>query len=189
MTRSARAAMRTSISWAYRSCICRGCPFRCRRERKSGFLFPTIGNTSLQRPGALGPLLLEHRAERRLHVRADRVQPRRCRPRRRPALPHREPARRARLELSALRQVLRRQPQPRAASPTSADLPDDWRLTRQRRERERSVSTSRISPRARKAPAPPSSSAAPPSPTATSTGASTARRSNTRPSTTPSPSR
>ena len=45
-------------------------------ERKSGFLFPTLGHTDARRPAALGALLLEHRAERGPDLRAHRLQSR-----------------------------------------------------------------------------------------------------------------
>ena len=44
--RDRHRARRKSISWACRCCTCRGSPFPLSNERKSGFLFPSIGNTS-----------------------------------------------------------------------------------------------------------------------------------------------
>ncbi len=58
-------------------------------------VFRLIGNYLAQRPAARGAVLLEHRAEHGLHRPADRVQPARHRPRRRPPLPRPRAARRA----------------------------------------------------------------------------------------------
>ena len=142
-------------------------------ERKSGFLFPSIGNTPRRRLSARAAVLLEHRARTRTSPSSPTEYTQaRHRPRRRPALPHRAPARRARLELPAHDDVnagaaaaaCELQRRRRAAGRLAPDG--------RRRERQRHAATSRTSPRARKARARVPERAAPRSPTAASTGAS-----------------
>ena len=84
---SARAAAHAWISKACRSCICRGCPFRSAPSARAASC-SRARPFHPQRRAVRAALLLEHRAERGSHFRADVLQPARPRSRGRVALPH-----------------------------------------------------------------------------------------------------
>ncbi len=172
-----------STSWACRCCTCRGCRFRSSNERKSGFLFPSIGNTSSGGLQLSVPYYWNIAPNAGLHLRADRVHQARHRPRRRPALPDRQRSTASstgttcRTTATSARtpSARMRRSRSRVRLNDVAELPDDFRLTVERGERERHAvlrgllpgpgrGEHRVPERARRA-----------SPTATSTGASRRR--------------
>ena len=167
-TRSAPGATRRSTSWACRSCTCRGCRFRSATSARAASC-SRASATPPRRGAARGAVLLEHRAERGLHLRADRSTASAASTWAATCATSPQ-SQRGELDWNYLPDdSVFGDSRSRVRFTDVAELPDDFRLTCTPRT-SATPATSRTSRRARRAPAPPSSSGAPRSPIATSTG-------------------